>query len=222
MDIGHRRQHWLREEMVIVSPSSFPAAAGSVQFRLNHCSCATFATLGRAISGFTQRGRRQGVEFFSCQFRGRWKSRITETAVFIIDFDVDVMQRDAAVIGWEWRFKRPAVITLPRPALGQHRGIGDINIAQHDVVTQAAVPRTQPDAGETDRRSPYAGLFVANIIEVKSRQPPVTLPISSPGTQRSAAASDAAGGGTPRNLTVPSRSTNTIKTPRLIFFHKLT
>ena len=168
MDIGHCRQHRLREEVGHRLAERFFLRLRVVDFRLDHLLLRHFRHLRQGDQQPLQRGRRQGQVFLLPVQAG---GKIAHGHCGIVDFDVDVMQCDAAegdrIRGGE--IQRPAVFFLDRRG-GRHllRIDSDVNIAQRDVVhAQAAVPQAaQPDAevklAGGDR---HAGLLVANIIE---------------------------------------------------------
>ena len=168
MDVGHRRQHRLREEVGHRLAERFFLRLRVVDFRFNHLLLRHFRHLRQGDQQPLQRGRRQGQVFLLPVQAG---GKIAHRDRGIVDFDVDVMQRDAAegdrIRGGE--IQRPAVLFLDRRR-GRHllRIDGDVNIAQRDVVhTQTAVPQAaQPDAemklAGGDR---HARLLIADIIE---------------------------------------------------------
>ena len=113
MDIGHRRQHRLREEVGHRLAERFFLRLRVVNFRLNHLLLRHFRHLRQGDQQPLQRGRRQGQIFLLPVQAG---GKITYGDRGIIDFNVDVMQRDAAE-GDRIRsgeIQRPAVLFLDR------------------------------------------------------------------------------------------------------------
>ena len=142
MDIGHFRQHRLREQVFHRLAERLFFRLRIVNFRLNDLLLGHFRHLRQRDKQPLQRGWRQGQVFL---LPVKPRGKITQRNGRIVNFHVDVMQRHPAQGDGVRRgeIQRPAIFFFNRRRWRHFAGIDrHIDIAQRNIVdAQATVPQ---------------------------------------------------------------------------------